>query len=209
MRIILPILLLCSTFCLAQDDEFRDFRNKKDNFVKVSQKDIRADLASFLMAGIDESITKLPLKSVPVKSYGNSYMTWSNGDIQVTIKTGTFDPSKHKIMLEEKHVVKVDGKPYYGNYGEMPRTTIESITVLIGKDTVAIPPTAWFDLYEPAFFYQDKDGTSKTRNGVFLSGDGRSIYIYLLNTAFKGNEYTWVIQDKKYLRRVVDFDVLK
>ncbi|WP_315815262.1 hypothetical protein [Paraflavitalea speifideaquila] len=38
MRIILPILLLCSTFCLAQDDEFRDFRNKKDNFVKVSQK---------------------------------------------------------------------------------------------------------------------------------------------------------------------------
>ncbi len=41
MRIILPILLLCSTLALAQDDEFRDFRNKKDNFVKVSQKDIR------------------------------------------------------------------------------------------------------------------------------------------------------------------------
>ncbi len=79
-------------------------------------------------------------------------MTWSNGDIQVTIKTGVFDPSKHKIMLEEKHVVKIDGKPYYGNYGEMPRTTIESITVMVGKDTVAIPPTAFFDLYEPAFF---------------------------------------------------------
>ncbi len=161
------------------------------------------------MAGIDESITKLPLKSVPVKAYGSNYMTWSNDQIQVTIKTGVFDPGKHKIMLEEKHVVKVDGKPYYGNYGEMPRVTIESITVMMGKDTVVIPPTAYFDLYEPSFFYQDKDGSSKTRNGVFVSTDGRSIYIYLLNTAYKGNEYTWVIQDKKYLRRVVDFDVLK
>jgi len=209
MRIILPILLLCSTLALAQDDEFRDFRNKKDNFVKVSQKDIRADMASFLMAGIDESITKLPLKSVPVKSYGSNYMTWQNDQITVTIKTGVFDPGKHKIMLEEKHVVKVDNKPYYGNYGEMPRVTIESITVMMGKDTVVIPPTAYFDLYEPSFFYQDKDGSSKTRNGVFISNDGRSYYIYLLNTAYKGNEYTWVIQDKKYLRRVVDFDVLK
>lgn len=209
MRIILPILLLCSTLALAQDDEFRDFRNKKDNFVKMQQKDIRAELASFLMAGIDESITKLPLKSVPVKSYGSNYMTWQNDQITVTIKTGVFDPGKHKIMLEEKHVVKVDNKPYYGNYGEMPRVTIESITVMMGKDTVVIPPTAYFDLYEPSFFYQDKDGSSKTRNGVFISNDGRSYYIYLLNTAYKGNEYTWVIQDKKYLRRVVDFDVLK
>lgn len=209
MRIILPVLLLCTTFCLAQDEEFRDFRNKKDNFVKVSQKDIRADLATFLMAGIDESISKLPLQSVPVKSYGADYMTWANDQLQVTIKTGVFDPAKHKIMLEEKHVVKIDGKPYYGNYGEMPRTTVESITVVIGKDTVAIPRTAYFDLYEPSFSYQDKGGTSRTRNGVFLSKDGRSIYIYLLNTLYKGNEYTWVIQDKKYLRRVVDFDVLK
>lgn len=209
MRIILPILLLCSTLALAQDDEFRDFRNKKDNFVKVSQKDIRSDLASFLMAGIDESITKLPLKSVPVKAYGSDYMTFANDQIQVTIKTGVFDETRHKLMFDNKHLVKIDNKPYYGNYGEMPRTTIASITVLVGKDTVAIPPTAYFDLYEPSFFYQDKDGTSKTRNGVFLSNDGRSIYIYMLNTAYKGNEYTWVIQDKQYLRRVVDFDVLK
>lgn len=209
MRIVLPLLLLCSTFCLAQDYEFRDFRNKKDNFAKVAQKDIRADLATFLMAGIDESINKQPLRSVPVKAYGSNYMTWADEQIQVTIKTGVFDPSKHKLMMEEKHVVKIDNKPYYGNYGEMPRTTIESITVLVGKDTVAIPPSAYFDLYEPSFSYQDKDGTAKTRNGVFLSNDGNTIYIYLLNTAYKGNEYTWVIQNKQYLRRVVDFDVLK
>lgn len=209
MRIFLPLLLLVSTICLAQDEEFRDFRNRKDNFNKISQKDVRADVATFTMAGIDESISKLPLKSVPVKSYGSNYMTFDDGNVQVTIKTGVFNESKHKIMLEEKHVVKIDGKPYYGNYGQMPRLTIEDITVLVGKDTVAIPKTAYFDLYEPSFFYTDKDGTSKTRNGVFLSNDGSTIYIYMLNTNFKGNEYTWVIRNKQFLRRVVDFDVLK
>lgn len=209
MRIFLPFLLLISTICLAQDEEFRDFRNRKDNFTKISQKDVRADVATFAMAGIDESISKLPLKTVPVKAFGSDYMTFDNGTVKVHIKTGVFNETKHKIMLEEKHVVKIDGKPYYGNYGEMPRITIEEIFVMVGKDTVHIPKTAYFDLYEPSFSYSDKNGSSKTRNGVFLSTDGNTIYIYMLNTNFKGNEYTWVIRNKQFLRRVVDFDVLK
>lgn len=208
MRIILPAVLIFSTLlCRAQDEEFRDFRNKKDNYIKAP-KELRADLASFTMAGIDESITKLPMKQVPVKAYGNNYMTWQNDNILVTIKTAPFDQSKHKMMFEEKHLVKIDNKPFYGNLGNVPSTYIESITVMVGKDTVAIPITAYFDLYEPGFFYSDKSG-SKTRNGVFLSGDGNTIYIYMLNTEHKGTEYTWIIQNKAYLRRVVDFDLLK
>jgi hypothetical protein len=213
MRNVLTLLILVSSFCsLAQDDlGFRDFRNKKDNFIKIpsSQKDLRADMSSFLMAGIEESISKLPLKTVPVKAYGDNYMTFANDQIQVTIKTADFDQGKHKMMFEEKHLVKIDNKPYYGgNIGEIPRTYIQSITVLMGKDTVAIPATAYFDLYEPSFVYSDKT-TSRTRNSVYISNDGRTYYIYMFNPNGKGTEYTWVIQDKKYLRRVVDFEVLK
>lgn len=212
MRNVLSFLMLTIPFCsMAQDElEFRDFRNKKDNFVKISstQKDIRTDMASFLMAGIEESVAKLPLKTVPVKGYGDKYMTFADDKIEVTIKTADFDQSKHKMMFDEKHLVKIDNKPYYGNYGELPRTYIQSITVLMGKDTVAIPPVAYFDLYEPSFFYSDKSA-SRTRNAVYVSNDGRTYYIYMFNPSFKGLEYTWVIQDKKYLRRVVDFDVMK
>jgi len=211
MRLIVTLLIVSfSIAATAQDLDFRDFRNRKDNFSKIpsTQKDIRADLSSFLMAGIEESISKLPLKSVPVKGYGDNYMTYANENIQVTIKTAPFDQGKHKMMFEEKHLVKIDNKPYYGNYGEVPRTYIQSITVLMGKDTVAIPATAYFDLYEPSFFYSDKSA-SRTRNAVYVSNDGRTYYIYMFNPDFKGNEYTWVIQDKKFLRRVVDFEVLK
>ncbi len=50
----------------------------------------------------------------------------------------------------------------------------------------------------------------KSHNSVLVSADGRKIYIYMLKRESGGSyEVTWVIQDKKYLRRVVDFGFLK
>lgn len=201
-------LLLSSLSCLAQDLDFPDFRSKKDNFSKINDKDIRADLASFALAGVDESIGKAQLQTIPVKDFGQNYMKFDNGNIQVIVRTSFFMPTKHKLMLSEKHLVKIDGKPYYGGiYGEQPHTIIESVTVLVGTDTIPIPATAWFDLYDPKFSFNENGGT-RTRNGVFLSNDKHTFYIYMLNIDNGGVEYTWVIRDKQYLRRVVDFGFL-
>ena len=79
--------------------------------------------------------------------------------------------------------------------------------VIVDKDTIPIPATAYFDLYDPKFSYNE-NGATRTRNGVFLSNDKHTFYIYLLNIDNKGTEYTWVIRDKQYLRRVVDFGFL-
>src|SRR5579872_4456462 len=194
MRQIICLLLLFSGLSgMAQDLDFPDFRNKKDNFSKVSDKDIRADVASFALAAVDESIGKAPLTSVPVVDYGPNFIQYSNDNIQVTIKTGIFLPSKHKLMMQEGHLLRIDGKPYYGGViGEPPHTTIASVTVLVGKDTVAIPPTAYFDLYDPKFSFHE-NGATRSRNGVFLSNDKHTFYIYLLNIDNKGTEYTFVI----------------
>jgi len=91
----------------------------------------------------------------------------------------------------------------------VPKTYIQNITVIVDKDTVAIPPTAYSDLYNPIFSVNER-GVQKTNNKVLLSGDGRKIYIYMLKPETGGSyEVTWVIQDKKYLKRVVDFGFLK
>ena len=80
---------------------------------------------------------------------------------------------------------------------------------MIDKDTVAIPPAAYFDLYHPNFTYS-QSGSQKSYNGVYVSNDKRTVYIYMLNRDDLGSyEVTWVIQDKQYLRRVVDFGFLK
>ena len=209
MRIIFSLFgLLCSLSVFAQDLDFPDFRQKKDNFSHISDKGVRSDVSTFCLAGVDESVGKPPLASLPVLDYGPNFMKWGNDNIQVTVRTGVFIAAKHKLMQQEGHLLRMDGKPYYGGViGQQPHTTIASITVIVDKDTIPIPATAYFDLYDPKFSYNE-NGATRTRNGVFLSNDKHTFYIYLLNIDNKGTEYTWVIRDKQYLRRVVDFGFL-
>jgi len=210
MRTLL-VLFFAGLAAGAFSQDFPDYRSKKESFLRIQEKDIRADVSSFSIGGMDESIAKGSLFSIPATNYGTDFITFSGSNIQVTVKAGSFDASKHKLQYYNKeHLVRIDGKPFYGRYGEVPLTTIESVTVLIDNDSVAIPPVAYADLYEPDFTYRDATGTVKSYNKVFVSPDKKKVYIYMLNRDNLGSyEVTWVIQDKKYLRRVVDYGFLK
>jgi hypothetical protein len=212
MRTIVSLLLLfASAATIAQEREFPDYRSKKENFVRIQEKDIRSDLASFAIGGMDESIGKGKLKSIPPTNYGKNFISFSGNNIRVAITGGIFDESKHKLTYYNKeHLVKIDNKAYYGNYGEVPETVIQSVVVVMDKDTIPIPAAAYFDLYNPEFTYADATGNIKSYDGVYFSADKTTIYIYMLNRDKKGSyEVTWVIREKKYLRRVVDYGFLK
>lgn len=211
MRIIFSfVLFFVFINCFSQDDN-PDYRSKRDNFSKLTEKDIRSDVATFSMAGIDESVGKNKLQSVPITNYTANSITFDNDDVFVKITAEPFDPSKHKMGYYDKFLGKIDNKAYYGSYGTVPKTQIQSITVVIDQDTVAIPSTAYVDLYNPDFAYTDAStGQVKSHNNVLLSSDKHKLYIYMLSQDTNGSyEVTWVIQDKKYLRRVVDFGLLK
>lgn len=211
MRIVFcMMLMLASACCVAQTDDIPDYRSKRDNFTKVQEKDVRADVATFAMAGLDESVGKLALQRIPAVASDKNAMTFEGGDIKVVIASGVFFPTKHKLTrYDEKYLVKIDNKPYFGNFGVEPKRTIENITVTIGTDTVAIPAAAYSDIYDPTFAY-NANGSQKSFNGVYVSGDGRKVYIYMLSRDANGSyEVTWVLQDKKYLRRVMDFGFMK
>jgi len=209
MRLILCLLFAACLIAANAQDDMPDYRSKKDSYTKMAEKDIKNDLATFTMAGIDESVGKTPLVRIPVTNYGNNFITFEGNNIKVEIKSSPFFPTEHRMDSSDQYLVKIDRKAYYGNYGTMPRTQIASINVIVDKDTVAVPPTAYFDLYNPQFTYAE-GGNQKSYNGVYLSPDKRKIYIYMLSRDNNGSyEVTWVIQDKKYLRRVVDFGFLK
>lgn len=191
----------------AQDNP--DFRSKREMITKMPEKDIQADLSSFTLAGVDLGVGKEPLPSLPVASYDANHITYNGEKITITITAGKFDPTKHKLNYSEKFLARIDNKGYFGDYGSVPKTTIESVTAVIGRDTVAIPAAAYSDLYNPVFTYSH-DGTISASGGVYQSADKKKLYIYLLKRDEAGSyEVTWVIQDKKYLRRVVDFGLLQ
>jgi hypothetical protein len=211
MRIILFLVMLCVGMAVfAQDADFTDYRRKSESFARIYDKDIRGDLASFAIAGIEESLGKSPLKKMEVKNYGNDSICFEGNGIRITIKAGVFDPSRHKLAFESKHLVKIDNKPFFGNFGKVPTTTVARLTITNGKDTVPVPPGAVVDLYNPGFVFHDGSGVIRSQDAVYFSSDKRRIYIYMLNKDDTGSyEVTWILQDKQYLRRVVDFGFSK
>jgi hypothetical protein len=200
---------------MAQDPAFPDTRNKREGFTKIQDKAVRSDIASFAMAGLDESAGKQPLRKLQMTAIGLDSIAFEGNGITVKIKSGVFDATKYKLTYYtntesgKKYLTKINSKPFYGDYGVMPKKTIQSVQVLFGADTIAIPSEAYSDLYNPIFSYTE-NGVQKYINNVFLSADGKKVYIYMLKRETGGSyEVTWVIQDGKYVRRVVDFGFLR
>ena len=201
-------LLLISVNSFSQNDDIPNYRSTRENFKKILDKDIRADLAAYSLAGIDESLTKEQLQNISSSNSGDDFIEFKQDSFYVKIVTGSFEKEKHKLLYyNEKYLIKIDNKPFWGTNYSLPKKTISSVTITIGKDTIKIPATAYFDLYEPVLSYYDKTSrAAKTHSAIYLSKDGRKIYIYMINGEGAGSyEVTWIIQDKTYLRRVVDW----
>ena len=80
--------------------------------------------------------------------------------------------------------------------------------MIIDNDTVLIPPIAYSDLFNLNFTYSDK-GVERTTDAIYISKDRHNVYLYLFSRDNTGSyEVTWIIQDKKYLRRVLDYDLM-
>jgi hypothetical protein len=204
--------LLCSSLGMAQlNEDITDTRNKREGYLRLPKSGIRLELAGFTMSGIEESVGKLPLDKMPYTSQGPQFMRFENETIKAAVTTEVFDPSKVKLEYDEKYLIKINKKTYYGGYPNLPKTKVSSVSFIIGKDTVAIPATAYSDLYNLNLTYKDKGGKERSLNSVYFSKDKRTIYLYLYSkdTSYANASYevTFVIQDKKYLRRVVDYDI--
>ena len=200
-------LLLCinGQVHAQKNYDYQDTRKKNESFARLQPPVLRSDVATFTLSGISESVGALPLAKINYTNFGNDFMDFQGDGIKVSIRVSPFESTKHKLQFDEKYLIKIDKRPYYGNYGNMPLTTISNITMTVDGDTVVIPEFAYNDLHNISFDYTTK-GVKRTTNGVFRSKDGHRIYIYLFSKDNTGSyEVTWIIQDKKYLRRVLDY----
>lgn len=202
------MLYVCTVFAQIpkpkKNYEYQDTRKKSESFAKLPA-DLKSELSTFTFTGIDEGIKREPLVKIPYSSLGNDYMSFEAPDIKATVTTAPFDPSKHKIDYDEGYPIRIDRKTYYGGYGNIPKNTISSISIIMGKDTVVIPPAAYADLCNFNFAYSDK-GTNRTTNGIYRSANSHRLYLYLFCKDNTGSyEVTWIIYDKKFVRRVLDY----
>jgi hypothetical protein len=202
----ISLYLLYGFSCRAQKFyDYQDTRRKNESFAKLPKTEIRTDLATFTLSGIDEAVGKEELQKISFTTFGPDYMNFEGDNIKATIKLSPFDASKHKLDYDEKYLIRIDRKTYYGDYGNVPKTYIGNVTLTMDNDSVAIPSAAFADLYNLNLTYTDK-GTLRSRDGIYKSKDGHRIYLYLFCKDATGSyEITWIVQDKKYLRRVLNY----
>jgi hypothetical protein len=207
MKSFITIICVCCSFCGISQKfyDYQDTRKKNESFAKLPKTDIRADLSTFTLSGIDEAVGKDELKKIPFTTFGGDFMNFAGDDVKAFVKVVPFNPAKHKLDYDEKYLIRIDRKPYYGDYSDVPKTVIGSIQLTIGADTVMIPPAAFADLCNLTFTYTEQ-GALRSRNGIYKSKDGHRLYLYLFCKDATGSyEVTYLIQDKKYLRRVLDY----
>lgn len=198
--------IILPAFCKAQDD-MTDTRRKTESFARFHYGTLRTDLATFTLAGTSESMGAPPLKKIDYTSLNDSSITFEGNGVKAIIKIAPFVPSKHKLYYDDKYLIKIDRRPYYGDYGKVPKSYISEVLMIVNRDTVLIPEIAYSDLFNLHFTYTDK-GVERTRDAVYFSNDGHYIYMYLFCKNNSGSyEVTWIIQDNKYLRRILDYDL--
>lgn len=202
----ISLSILYGYACRAQNFyDFQDTRKKNESFVKLPKNEMRADLATFTLSGIVEAVGKEELKKIPFTTFGPYFMNFEGDNIKASIQLAAFDKGSHKLDYDEKYLIRIDRKTYYGDYGNLPKTYIHSITLTIDNESVFIPASAYADVYNTNLTYTDK-GTFRSRNGIYKSKDGHRVYVYIYCQDKTGSyEVTWIVQDKKYLRRVLDY----
>ncbi len=202
---LIPISIISFLYSSAQNDDYQDTRKKTESFAKLPKDNIRADLATFTLSGIDEAAGKEALHKIPFASTGFDSIAFAGDNIKAVIKLAPFMAAKHKLDYDEKYLIRIDRRTYYGDYGSIPKTSISNIVLIINNDTVAIPAAAYADIHNVNFIYTD-NGTRRSRDAIYTSKDGHRIYIYLFCKNNTGSyEVTWIIQDKAYIRRVLDY----
>lgn len=204
-------LLFAVIFSLKSfGQDITDTRRTTEAFKRLPPTEVRAEIASFTFGGITESANAPELRKVAPTLVSRDSMVINGDGFYVKILQEPFDPKAHKITYDndEKTPIRIDRKPYYGDYGKMPVKSIASILIIIQGDTVEIPPAAYADLKNMRFSYV-LNGVERTSNGLFVSKDGKRVYLYLFSKNTTGNyEVTYVIRDKKYERRVLDYGFL-
>ena len=124
---------------------------------------------------------------------------FSGKDIQVALSTEKFDKSKHSFKYHKEYrdmIEKIDGKPFWGTDGEMPREEYKNIQIYINGKQVFIPKSAYDDLYEPTFYTEN--------NSVYYDKELDSYYIVATNSDGAGAYMVcWQIEKGIYKGRKI------
>ena len=210
MKFFVVLLLLISDIVFAQEEAFAVI-NDKDGYVNVRKEKsvhskvlkkldnntlifvfeydkaqegnwIYADNEGYIYNDRVKWIHNFPQIAKGIAK-GNT-IVFEGKEIQVVLSTEKFDKDKHSFKYHKEYrdvIEKIDGKPFWGTDGNMPKREYKSIEVKIRGKQVSIPQSAYNDLYE-SYLYTEFNSVHYDKDNdilyiVALNGDGAGAYM--------------------------------
>jgi hypothetical protein len=172
-------------------------QTNKSNWWKVLCIEYDSNHKPFWLQGfIHKSRVSFLTKWMTIKKENvyNDSCVFKNDDLIAVVKKTSFISNKHKIIKKSQDLLLIDGKGFWGTDGEIPKSSISKLRLIIKGKSIIIPNNAFNDLYEPRF---------KTLSICF--GPENTIYVSMSNSDGAG-AYTiiWIFKDNKYFSRYID-----
>ncbi len=214
MKLVLAyvILFYSSAIASGQDDYYvvPDYKGTAESFFSLGDSLIRSEAGSFSFAGSILGLNRLnELQQLEIVSLTDHTIALELDDIKVSIARSRFFPSSHDIEYwgHMRHVLRIDGRYFWGFDGRMPKQRIVYIEVLWGDERIRLPASAFRDIFEPNFCSRPSlFGRRVCHTRVFISDDGERLYIYMRNSEMPSlYEVTWILINGRYIGRIVDY----
>lgn len=168
---------------------------RKGNWTNIDYSIRKNDLNGYIYSDRLIRIDTYPKIPATTKD-GPSY---AKDSILVQITTRKFIPSNYRITYikeSPKYIQLINGRPYFGTDGEMPRMAYKSITVTIGERKIVLPERATEDLFEPTIHNTE----------VHYDTVRDILYIMAANSDGAGGyDVIWKIEKGAYVGRYVAY----
>lgn len=135
-------------------------------------------------------------KSVKNESARPAIGIFKKDSLLVTVNRARFRKKDHKLKFDKDNdnlLLKIDGREYSGDDGEIPTYAITKVVVTINGKQVIVPDVAFNDLYEPNLTNIAITTVSGKQYVAMFNSDGAGAYTVI-----------WIFKDGKYAGRYVD-----
>lgn len=197
--ITIPLFLFFTQICYSQTSE---------SYTDLPEGSIKSEVASFAKsAGRTRQIDSVnnKLTEIKLKRCSNDFVYFESGDMIALDKL---------VSIQSKTVTatsnKVPGDKAWGMGDSFPLTEVLQVRYIHYKYQLILPDSAIAGLFNPKFCISPRKNnkigkTTSSNCRVYQSQDKRRVYIYMLNgEGAQQYEVTWVIEDSKYYKRIVD-----
>lgn len=135
---------------------------------------------------------------LPVAKKSTDHWAWGNDSILIEMKRGPFSAAGKTIGYQRgtHFVEKINGKPFWGCDGHLPSMGYRSVEIHLKGETIALPPAAIEDLFQPCF----------SCTAAYFDPATNTCYLCANNSDGAGGYYVlWIIGPDGYQSRSVEY----